>query len=185
MGTNFPQYLNATAHAVGDFNRDGRPDVAIVGYNLAIYLAQTNGGFMPPTYYSGSGESTIRPSRRRTSMVTPAAILFSPRGPPQTPLSAFSNPDGTFAPPTGYPGGRNGLDWHYCVAAADLDNNGKLDLITGNVEDLSLTISLNNGDGTFGRKTGCAFQMSQIHLTIVLTLTSTATAFPTSSSAPR
>jgi hypothetical protein len=148
--TNLPPYLNATALAVGDFNRDHRPDIAIVGYNLAIFLAQSNGAFMPPAYYSGSGGYSYQAIAAADFDGNTRSDLVLTAWAPSNTLVRFSNADGTFASPIGYPGGGNGLDWHYCVVAADLDNDGKLDLITGNLDDLSLSVRLNNGDGTFG-----------------------------------
>lgn len=144
----FGTFLSSTALAVGDLNQDGRPDVAVASINqaLAILLSRTNGGFMPATIISGSYHTLAAADLDGNSR----ADLILTQSAPSNTLVRFSNPDGSLAPPIGYPGGGNLVDWHYCVVAADLDNDGKLDLITGNLDDLSLSVRLNNGDGTFG-----------------------------------
>lgn len=141
--TKLPEYLNASALAVGDFNRDGRADVAVVGYNLVIYLAQSNGAFIP-TYYSGSYQAIAAADfdgNTRTDLV------LTKYGPTNT-LILFANADGTFGPATSYSGVGN-TDSHYSVAVADLNKDGKPDLITANASG-SISVRLNNGDGTFG-----------------------------------
>lgn len=66
---------------------------------------------------------------------------------------ALNNGDGTFRPYVEYPAGGFTQD----VAAGDLNGDGRADLVvTNESEQTSLTVLLNNGDGTFGAPVGFA-----------------------------
>jgi hypothetical protein len=52
----------------------------------------------------------------------------------------------SFLPPVNYPTGTNPL----AVVTADLNGDGRLDLITANAGDNTISVRLGNGDGTFG-----------------------------------
>jgi hypothetical protein len=85
---------------------------------------------------------------------------FTADGPQQTTIDAVSvslaRPDGSFAPPVLYPVGQDPVR----VLAADVNGDGKPDLITVNVGrptsfnqqtvSLDFSVLLGNGDGTFG-----------------------------------
>ena len=58
----------------------------------------------------------------------------------------LGNGDGTFAPSTEY---ATGGDSPVTMAASDLNQDGKTDLVVGNYYGFSLTVLLGNGDGTF------------------------------------
>ncbi len=64
---------------------------------------------------------------------------------------SFGNGDGTFAPEVTYPGGAN-EQLGGSVLAADMDNDGNLDLVAAGSQQVGTGISVlfGNGDGTFG-----------------------------------
>src|SRR5258708_3355221 len=55
----------------------------------------------------------------------------------------------SFSPAVLYPTGSNPLT----VVTADLANKGRLDLITANDNDNTISVRMGNGDGTFGAAT--------------------------------
>ena len=57
----------------------------------------------------------------------------------------LSNTNGTFHPAVIYPVGK-GPSW---IAAADLNDDGKLDLVTANYGTNDVSVLLGKGDGTF------------------------------------
>jgi len=46
-----PAAISPFSVAVGDFNRDGKMDVAVAAYSLQIYLGKGDGTFQPPLSY--------------------------------------------------------------------------------------------------------------------------------------
>lgn len=63
----------------------------------------------------------------------------------------LGNGDGTLKTPVGYYSGGNGSDYEaYSVAVADLNGDGKPDIVVANIPGL-IGVLLGNGDGTFGR----------------------------------
>src|SRR5205814_8928028 len=55
----FSAVSGAEGVAVGDFNYDGKPDVAVMGANLAVLLNDGTGGFLTPTNYSSVSNSSL------------------------------------------------------------------------------------------------------------------------------
>lgn len=143
-----PSYVAGSSPAsvaVGDFNRDGKPDLAVanLGNNdVSILLGNGDGTFHPAVNYSlGSGSPE------------PAAVAvgdFNGDGKPDLVVSdagngnfsiLLGNGNGTFQSPVSYSGGGG-----YALAVGDFNGDGKLDLVfvPGNVN-----VLLGNGNGTF------------------------------------
>jgi hypothetical protein len=53
--TNFPASENPASVAVGEFNGDSHPDLAVAGELLSVLLGRGDGGFEGPTYFNGGG----------------------------------------------------------------------------------------------------------------------------------
>jgi hypothetical protein len=146
--------------AVGDFNGDGKPDLALV----------TSGGFLQlqPTIVVillGNGDGTFRKgavySTTGTNSQTVVVGDFNGDGKQDLAVPNFGgiflpsdvsvligNGDGTFQPATSMPlGGKYPCSW---LAVGDFNKDGKLDLATtsGSMSN-QVGVLLGNGDGTF------------------------------------
>jgi hypothetical protein len=125
---------NGLTAAIGDFNGDGRLDVAIPeGAQLDIFLGNGDGTFQPYVPYSTTcGGSPV------------AAADFNGDGKLDLAIADLciflGNGDGTFTAGQSFGPGSTG------IAIGDFNGDGKLDIVTGSG---SMQTFLGNGDGTF------------------------------------
>src|SRR5262249_52098619 len=142
----------ATSAAVGDFNRDGKPDLAITsGMNDAVEILRGNGDGTfqanPLTIpvgtqqnFAESIQSVAVGDFNRDGELDPAVA-----NPGSNAVSVLlGNGDGTFQPRVDYAVGAVPLS----VAALDL-GNGHVDLAVANHDSTNLLVLVGNGDGTF------------------------------------
>ncbi len=134
--------------ALGDFNGDGKLDAALATYGISILLGEGDGRFSSFTNYSGGVAYAVAVADfngdHKLDLVT-ANYSYSSMS------VYFGNGDGTFAPGVNY--GGDFSEYHYAVAVGDFNNDGKPDLTTVNSYNSSVSVRLNNGDGTFGPET--------------------------------
>ena len=154
-----PQPIFGYVGGIGDFNGDGVPDLIVTssGSFVVILLGKGDGTFKPATSYALPASTGIAVAVADfngdgkldfavLALGTPAGTSGS-FNPPHGVYVLLGNGDGTFQPAQsialGHPGGNipgGGL------AAADFNNDGKMDLAIG---DSTLRILLGSGDGTF------------------------------------
>jgi hypothetical protein len=149
-----PQYavgISPLAVAVGDFNGDGKPD-------LAVSSCPVSGcGSNPPSTVSillGNGDGTFRP-HVDYQVGTPGGLAvgdFDGDGKPDLAVAnggsvavLLGNGDGTLQAAVDY--GTAGSS--ASVAVGDFNGDGKPDLVVTNSVDNSVSIFLNSGNGTF------------------------------------
>jgi hypothetical protein len=129
----------SVAYAVGDFNKDGKWDVAVIdGKGLSIALGNGDGTFQPAITYPSSTPGSV------------AVADFNGDGNPDLviPISVgvgvlLGNGDGTFGAPITSPT----TDYPYTVIVGDFNGDHKQDIAV--IDPPYISILLGNGDGTF------------------------------------
>jgi uncharacterized repeat protein (TIGR01451 family) len=148
----YPVGISPSVVVIGDFNGDGKPDIAVA-----------NSGSANVSVLLGNGDGTFKAAVNSSAGPSPQAlaigdfngdheldlIVISP-GDPTNGIQGvvnllLGNGDGTFQLPVEIKAGQFPLS----MAIADLNNDKKLDLIVGDQSDGSLSVLLGNGDGTF------------------------------------
>jgi hypothetical protein len=148
----YPAEGNPVSVAVGDFNGDGKQDLAVAdfgdingsGRGVRVLLGQGDGTFLPAAFYpavgrpvsvavgdfNGDGKLDLAVANEGIGFITGGVSVLLGKG------------DGTFLPAVNYPtGGSN------AVAVGDFNGDGKLDLAV--LSSGTVRVLLGNGDGTF------------------------------------
>lgn len=136
---------NATQLATGDFNADGKPDLAVAnldGYRIFIFTNAGNGALISSTNFASSGSSrAIVTGRFDADAHLDVAVVMYPGENvtmwPGTGLGTFGNPKSS------------GMLVNYSapgLVAGDVNNDGNLDLL---LETYGPRILLGQGNGYF------------------------------------
>jgi hypothetical protein len=152
--------------AVGDFNGDGKLDIAFTvgGYGLGtvnevmILLGNGDGTFslaQNSTFATGANPWAIVTADFNGDGKLDLAITNEED---DTVTVLLGNGDGTFTPAPGSPVTVG--SGPYPIAVGDLNSDGKLDLAVANQNDSTLSILLGNGDGTFTPAAGSPVALS-------------------------
>ena len=151
----FPAGVAPSKVATGDFNLDGKPDLAIANQassNISVFLGDGIGGFAGPTNLPVGSI----PSQVRTADVNrdgKADLLVAAFGTDQIAV-LIGNGAGSFAAPILVATGNQPTD----VASGDYNGDGIPDLAVVRLSGTSLTLHIGVGNGTFG--TGTALSLS-------------------------
>jgi hypothetical protein len=145
--------VGADAVAVGDFNGDGKQDLAVVHTaenSIDILLNKGNGTFLPPVSYPTRGVEPLDIIVRDFNGDGKLDIAVTNPGDQannfKSSISIFmGNGNGTFKPAVTYASGRLNRG----LTVGDFWGDGKLDLATTNFLDNTVNILRGNGDGTF------------------------------------
>jgi hypothetical protein len=147
--------------AVGDFNRDGKLDVAVAGGGSATY---PDSGI---AISLGNGDGTFTQATASPIFVgqtLDAIVAGDFNGDGKLDLATadaagttvyvlLGNGDGTFQSPIAITVG----DGPSAIVAGDFNNDGKLDLAVANYGGNTVTLLLGNGDGTFTEAPGSPY----------------------------
>jgi hypothetical protein len=150
-----------SAVAVGDFNGDGKQDLAVANYysaNVSVLLGKGDGTFLPAVNYAaGVGPDAVAVGDFNGDGKPDLAVANLGTYPYYSDSSVsvlLGNGDGTFQAAQNFPAGPAG-DSPRSVAVGDFNGDDTPDLAVANFDnptyssDGSVSVLLGNGDGTF------------------------------------
>src|SRR5207249_1124949 len=149
---NFATGVGPQNVAVGDFNRDGKPDLVLpdrLGNTLTVLLGNGDG-----TFGAAQNFTTAAIFATGTNPSSVAVGDVNGDGKPDLALAnnasnsvsvLLGNGDGTFAPAQNFATGTG----PFTAVIADLNGDGKSDLAVSNFGGNSASVLLGNGNGTF------------------------------------
>ena len=153
--TSFDTTYGIKDAVVADFNGDMQDDVAFISHRtMGVFLSASNGTFQSLDEYGTSEENydVVVGDFNRDNQVDIAVASWYPpivNHPGGNNVDIFLNTgDGTFEDVVSYPVGGRPVS----LTTADLNNDGMLDIVTGNIFD-TMSIILGYGDGTFQEAT--------------------------------
>ena len=148
--------LSANAFTAADVNGDGKPDLILVNYNtVSVMMNKGDGTFLTgisyPTDYNAASVAVADVNGDgKPDIVTANQTAYQAfaNGPVYSTVSVLLNKGGgTFGAASNFPAGYTPA----AVAIADMDGDGKPDIITSNNGNTKPSVSIlrGNGDGTF------------------------------------
>lgn len=160
MKTYNPGGYQTTSVAVADVNNDGLPDLLVVNNcasggssgcrngSVGVLLGNGDGTFNKATTYPAGFFPISVAVADVNGDGKPDVVVTNDQGNGNGSVGVLlGNGDGTFASVVNYPSGGAGAQ---SVAVADLNGDGKPDVLVANSNSNNVGILLGNGDGTFG-----------------------------------
>jgi predicted NUDIX family NTP pyrophosphohydrolase len=160
--TDFLVGVNPASVAVGDFNGDADPDLAVTVYGgrVSVVLGRPGGGFGPPTKFAvGEAPSSIAvgdfngdadPDLAVTNVVSDTVSIL------------LGQPGGSFGPQATFATGPRPSS----VAAGDFNGDGDPDLAVAESSNRRVSVRLGGPGASFGART--AFPVAPVPISIVV-----------------
>jgi hypothetical protein len=149
--TNYPVGNTPRAVAAGDFNHDGKLDLAVANtasHGVSILLSNGDGTFQTAVNYAvGANPVSIAVTDLNLDNKLDLAVAFhgdNPPGPTGGVSLLLGNGDGTFQAATTLASS----DYPTGLTTGDFNNDDRPDLAVSNI-DGTVSVFLGNGDGTF------------------------------------
>jgi uncharacterized protein (DUF2141 family) len=171
--TNFNSGTYPISIAVGDFNGDGKLDLAVANFgsdNVSVLLGNGDGTFGSATNYPlvvGMNPTSIAVGDfngdGKLDLAVANSFGFSSATPGNVSI-LLGNGDGTFKSAMNFAVGGS----PHSVAVGDFNGDGKLDLAVANSLGNSVSILLGNGDGTFGSAKNVAMAAGDSPISVVV-----------------
>jgi hypothetical protein len=156
-GDRIPGAANVYTLAVGDFNNDGKLDLITVNnsnvWGLGLILGDGDGTFQPPIEVVGNDTygafgGIVAGDFNKDGNLDFAVLWLVGYGPVQ--LGVYLNDgQGHFTPGNNYVIGASTVHVARSLATADLNGDGKLDLIAPDISNSTVAVLYGKGDGTF------------------------------------
>ncbi len=136
--------------AVGEFNGDGRPDLAVANsdfpYGVSVLLGNGDGSFQPARHFAAGGApSSVAVGEFNGDGLQDLAVANGPYAALGSVSVLLGNGDGTFQAPRGFAAG----DYPSSVAVGEFNGDGLPDLAVANFYSNNVSVLLGRGDGSF------------------------------------